>query len=261
MPLSRSLLGGLVTTAAASLALAGCGAASSSTGAAGAATASGSATAAASGTASSGSVAVSGAGADVYFPAAVGETWVYQVQEGAMKGTTTNKVTAVTSTAGGTQVTMANSEDFTGAVQTSTFDYVIHSDGSISIPMNFGTGADTFKVTSGGLAWPSPAQLASGRPVDDTITMSGSAAGQTISVTAHAVLKGEGTQSVTVPAGTYQATVIDEVETETVLGTPTTSDIKTWLVNGVGPVKEVMADGADGTDVGLNEVLTSFTKG
>jgi hypothetical protein len=259
MPLSRSLLGGLVTTAAASLVLAGCGASASGTGAAGTATASGSATAAASGTASSGSVTVSGT--DAYFPAAVGDTWVYQVQEGSMTGTTTNKVTAVTSTGSGTQVTMSDSEDFTGAVRTSTFDYLVHSDGSISVPMNFGTGADTFKVTSGGLAWPTPAQLASGQPVNDTITMSGTAAGQTFSVTAHAVLKGEGTQSVTVPAGTYQATVIDEVETETVLGTPTTSDIKTWLVNGVGPVKEVMADGADGADVGLNEVLTSFTKG
>jgi len=260
MPLSRSLLGGLVTTAAAGLTLAGC--ASGSVSVSASTGASGTATASASGSASSGSVSVSGTGIDAYFPAAVGETWVYQVTEGAMKGTTTNKVTAVSSVAAGTQVTMANSENFTGAVRNSTFDYVIHSDGSISVPMNFGTGADTFKVTSGGLAWPSPAQLATGQPVNDTITMSGTAAGQTFSVTARAVLKGEGTQSVTVPAGTYQATVIDEVETETVLGTPTTSDIKTWLVNGVGPVKEVMTDGADGTSAtGLSEVLTSFTKG
>jgi hypothetical protein len=259
MPRSRSLLGGLVTTAAAGLTLAGCGAANS----AGTVTVSGSATAAAaSGTASSGSVAVSGAGSDAYFPAAVGETWVYQVQEGATKGTTTNKVTAVASVASGTQVTMVNTGDFTGASRTSTFEYVIHSDGSISVPVNLGTGDDTFKVTSGGVAWPSPAQLASGRPVNDTITMSGSAAGQTFSVTAHAVLKGEGTQSVTVPAGTYQATVIDDVETESVLGTPTTSEVKTWVVNGVGPVKEVMTDGADGSSAAtFNEVLTSFTKG
>jgi hypothetical protein len=264
MSRSRSLLGGLVTTAAAGLTLAGCGAGSSagsvsataSTGASGTATAT--ASAAGSG---SGSLTISGDSS--YFPDTVGDTWVYQTQTSAGKSTATNKVTGVTSIASGTQVTLTDTNDVSGTTQSSSLQYIIHSDGSVGIPINLGSAADTvdFKVKSGGLAWPSPSQLASGQPVDDTIVMSFSEAGTTYSVTDHAVVKGEGTQSVTVPAGTYQATLIDDVETESILGTPTTFDIKTWVVNGIGPIKDTMTTGTAGDSDATTEVLQSFTKG
>jgi hypothetical protein len=137
-------------------------------------------------------------------------------------------------------------------------DYIVHSDGSISIPLDFG-GLSGFKLKSGGIGWPSPAQLASGQPTDDTIVMTGSVGGTSMTITSKAVVKGEGTQSVTVPADRYSATVVDEQETEKIEGTPVTTDDKTWLVNGVGPVKVEMTDGT-GTVSGL-EQLTSFTKG
>ena len=144
---------------------------------------------------------------------------------------------------------------------TNTFTYVIHPDGSIAIPVDTGEGG-SFKLTSGGLAWPTPAQIASGKPQDDTLTMSGTESGKSVNITAHAVFTGEGTQSVTVPAGSYTATVIDETETEKILGYPSTFNIKTWLVSGVGPVKEEMTSTMDGSSMlDQQEELTSFVKG
>ncbi len=52
------------------------------------------------------------------------------------------------------------------------------------------------------------------------------------------VVTGEGTQTVRVPAGTYQATLINEAMTEKFSGAAVGLDIRTWVANGVGPVKE-----------------------
>ena len=66
-------------------------------------------------------------------------------------------------------------------------------------------------------------------------------------VTAHITVKGDGTQSVTVPAGTYTATVVDMTESETIAGITISTEVMTWLANGVGPVKtEVIIDEAGG---------------
>ena len=263
MPRSRSTMAGLATTAAAAgLVLAGCHSSSSAT-ASGTATSSapGAATAAAtaSSAASAGTtVAAGGAGSVAYFPDQLGDTWVYSVTQGANKGTVTNKVTGLKPAATGTEVTMTDTDTEFGSDKPFPIDYIVHSDGSISIPLDFGAGSG-FKLKSGNLGWPSPSQLASGQPQNDTIVMTGSAGGTSITVTSKAVVKGEGTQSVSVPAGSYSATVVDEVETEKVEGTPVTSQVKTWLVNGVGPVKDEVMDGTGGIDE--LEQLTSFTKG
>ena len=60
------------------------------------------------------------------------------------------------------------------------------------------------------------------------------------------VVKGEGTQTVSVPAGTYQATVIDETMNEKFSGVAVNMDIRTWVANGVGPVKSEMTSNAAG---------------
>jgi hypothetical protein len=262
MPRSRSTMAGLATTAAAAgLVLTGCH--SSSPAATGSATSSAPSSAAAAATASSAAsagttVAAGGAGSVAYFPDQLGDTWVYSVTQGANKGTVTNKVTGLKPVATGTEVTMTDTDTEFGSDKPFPIDYIVHSDGSISIPLDFGAGSG-FKLKSGNLGWPSPSQLASGQPQNDTIVMTGSAGGTSITVTSKAVVKGEGTQSVSVPAGSYSATVVDEVETEKVEGTPVTSQVKTWLVNGVGPVKDEVMDGTGGIDE--LEQLTSFTKG
>jgi hypothetical protein len=110
MPYRPAVLAAAI--AAAGLAVAGCGphvtvnsagTPSSSPAAAGKATASASA---ASGTSNSGL-----AGAYTIFPAAVGNTWVYDetLATGSGTGTGTNRITAVTPVAGGEQVTMTSS--------------------------------------------------------------------------------------------------------------------------------------------------------
>jgi hypothetical protein len=153
---------------------------------------------------------------------------------------------------------MTDTDTEFGSDKPTTIDYIVHSDGSISIPLNIGATTG-LTLKSGNLGWPSPSQLASGQPQNDTIVMTDTAGGTNITVTSKAVVKGEGTQSVSVPAGSYSATVVDELETEKIAGTPVTSEVKTWLVNGVGPVKSVMTDGSGTVD--QTEQLTSFTKG
>lgn len=261
---SRYAMTGTLTaaTAAGLVALTGCHS-SSGAGAAAAPSSAGASSSAPAASSASGTPAAAGSGSTTvgYFPAEVGDTWVYQVSLDGNKGTVTNQVVALAPAAGGTEVTMKDTNTVTGTSQVSTFQYIIHPDGSISVPVNFG-GDSTLKLKSGGLAWPSPAQLASGQPEDNTIVLTGSVGGKSMTVTANAVVKGDGTQTVSVPAGSYTATVIDEVETEKILGVATSFDIKTWVANGVGPVKEEMTSNANGSSViATSEQLTSFTKG
>jgi len=262
MSRSRSSLGGLVAVAGtAGLALAGCHSGGGASPSASSASASAPGAAAAAGSAQASPDNGSGATTVGYFPAVVGDTWIYQVSLEGSQGTVTNQVTAVAPVAAGTEVTMKDTNTVSGASQVATFQFIIHSDGSISVPVNF-SGASGFKLKSGGLAWPSPAQLASGQPENNTIVMTASTGGKNMTVTANAVVKGDGTQTVSVPAGSYSATVIDEVETEKILGVATSFDIKTWVANGVGPVKEEMTSDTNGSSaIASSEQLKSFAKG
>jgi hypothetical protein len=68
-----------------------------------------------------------------------------------------------------------------------------------------------------------------------------------------------GPASVTVPAGTYQAILLEQTVTE---GAGNRDVIKSWVVNGIGQVKTdttVIVKGQ--RSVSSAEVLTSFTKG
>jgi len=258
----RRACAGVVTATAAVLALAGCHSSAGAASAPSSPPAAGSATADSSGAAPATSPAAgSGSGVDSYFPAQAGDTWTYTENVGGRQVTVSHKTTAVTHVTDGTQVTMSQTTNASGSPQTSTFTYIVRPDGSITVPMDFSDGSAGGTVTSTGLYWPGPAELASGQPVDETPVTTVTLSGQTTKVTAHAVVKGEGSQSVTVPAGTYPATVVDEVVTEKILGYTTTFDSKTWLANGVGPVKEVLTTGAGSDADAITEVLTSFTKG
>ena len=139
---------------------------------------------------------------------------------------------------------------------------IIHPDGSIQIPLTqFGASV---KIESGAIAWPSAAQLASGQSSTSTIVMKIDEAGLGETVRMPVTVKGEGTVSVTVPAGTYQATLINEEMTTSIDKDKITMDVRTWVANGVGPVKsEVLSNMAGGSaNTPLSgEELESFTKG
>jgi len=252
----------LAAAAAAGLALAGCGGTSGSGGSAAGSSAPASQPAASAGTssaASSGTVT-----GTAIFPVAVGDTWVYQDKVTGMRGTVTNQVAAITPNPGGGQrVTMKSHDDLAGiphAVTASTF--IIHPDGSISVPLTQ-VGTTQVTVKSGSIIWPSAAELASGQPHTDTLLVAVAVSGHAMTVKAHIVVRGAGTQTVHVPAGTYQATVINETMTEKVMGFSVALDIRTWLAAGVGPVQSEVStkEGALGGGIASEQVLKSFTRG
>lgn len=261
---ARSSAAGVLAAAAASgLVLAGCASSSGSDAASTSGSGSGQGTAGASAAAaSSGSSGSTSATTAAFFPLAVGNTWVYAVTGGTLsRGTVTNQVIALAPAAGGTKATLRAKETLAGSPTTTTSSLIVHSDGSISVPLTQ-VGNSAFKLESGSVIWPSAAELASGQPHRDTLVISMGGAGRSGTVRAHVVVKGEGTQTVRVPAGTYQATVINEAMTEKVSGFAVILNIRTWVANGVGPVKDEVTSSAGGRSaISIVEVLKSFTKG
>ena len=261
-----------VAAAAAGLVLTGCGktsgsgaaAAGATTGAAtSAATTSGggsTASAAATGSASQSSVVV--ASGALPFPNTVGDTWKYNNTNGT---TSENKIAAATQVSAGQQVTMDTTFIDNGTTTHDSYEYIIEPNGEIALPTSqFAPSSSgvTFKVISGGIYWPSAAQLASGQPVHTTLTMEFTVAGKTQTITEHITSQGQGTQSVTVPAGTYSASVVNVQESATIEGYNTTLDDKTWFASGVGPVQSELIDIDGGkTSIDSKEELVSFVKG
>jgi hypothetical protein len=269
-----------VTAAAAGLVLTGCGKSTGSGSAAAGAT-SGTATpgsaasgSAASGSAASGSTASATTSASqastvvstgsVPFPTTVGDTWDYSNSNGT---TTQNKIASSTQVATGQEVAMAVTLKNSGTTTRDTWDYIVEPNGQIALPTSqftssFANSGATIKIVSGGIFWPSAAQLASGQPVHTTLVMSIKVSGTTEKITEHVTSQGQGTQTVTVPAGTYKASVINVTETADIMGYNTTIDDKSWMATGVGPVQsEVINVDGSKTSIDDKEELTSFVKG
>jgi hypothetical protein len=248
-----------VIAIAAGLILAGCGGSSSSNGAAGG-NATGSSPAASHRPKSGGSTSAVTT-ASVPFPIGVGDTWTYKTTY----GTTVNRMTAVTPVSGGRQVTMSSAITSLGTTTHDTAYYVVHSDGSISLPFSqFNTNSSTtsVKLISGNIFWPPADQLSSGQAYHDALKIEFSEGGIKQNITAHVTVRGGGTQSVTVPAGTYNADIVNMTMSETFKGISVSTVVKTWLAPGVGPVKsEVILDEGDIDHVAAEDQLTSFKAG
>jgi hypothetical protein len=247
--------------AAAGLVLSGCGGSSGSNPPAGGTSKPASAQSPGSGGSTSAASANS-----VPFPVGVGDSWTYSTSDAAgTTGTVVNKMTAVTPVSGGQQVTMADTITSAGSTTSNSAYYVFHSDGSITLPFSqFNTGSSTssVKLLSGTLEWPSASALASGQSSNSTLQIQFSTNGQTENVTADITVKGAGMQSVTVPAGSYDATVVNMTMSETVEGIPVSDTVTTWLAPGVGPVKSQVVIDENGTSVTAGtQVLTAFTQG
>ena len=247
-----------VVAIAAGLAVAGCGGSSSSGAAAGGNAASKS-PAASHSTGSSGSTSVTTA--TVPFPVGVGDTWRYRTTDGR----TVNRIIAVTPASGGQQVTMRSAITNLGSTTHDTAYYVVNSDGSISLPFSqFDTSNSgaSVKLISGSIFWPPADQLSSGKAYHDVLKIEFSEDGTTQNVTAHVTVRGGGTQSVTVPAGTYNADVVNMTMAETIEGISVSSVVRTWLAPGVGPVQsEVILHEGGTTHVAAENKLVSFKTG
>jgi hypothetical protein len=240
--------------------LAGCGASGSPGVAAGstssAATTSPSASASASATSDSNTLVTTGS---VPYPIAVGNTWVYKTTASinSENGTETNKVLAVVPVPGGHKVTMSETTDIAGKTTTQSDVFTFYSNGTIAYPMN---GA--VSVEGDGIVWPNAAQLASGKAFHSVLRVNTGQPGASQYQDANVTVQGAGTDTVTVPAGTYQATKVIMTVTEKVGSYSSTVETDTWQAAGTGPVKTTVSIHAGGNvTASSTEVLLSFTKG
>lgn len=248
----------VVSLAGIGLLLAGCNSNSPSASSTGGAAGTGSGSPASSPT---GSTSGQGVGTPL-FPVAVGNTWTYTFSASTERGTEVEKVTAVTPVSGGNRVTLQLTPHIAGLPSNSTsLIYIFHSDGSITVPFQQ-VGSSEVTVKSGSIVWPSQAELTSGQPEHSKLVVAIHTSTLSTTVTANITVKGEGTQSVTVPAGTYSATVVNESIAEKVEGVAVSTVVKTWLAPGVGPVKsEVLSSTLGVTKTGAVDELKSFHKG
>lgn len=186
------------------------------------------------------------------FPVRVGNTWVYQTKVGGVSGQTTNRIVATGPGSAGFLVTMSSATNVTGASGSGTAGYTFYPDGTVGYPAPAINGV---AVTGGGIRWPNAAALASGRAYHSTLKIQVGSSGQTQDAGVN--VYGAGTETVTVPAGTYQASVV--VTTITAKGE--TIVVTTWIAQGVGTVKtQTQVSGAGGAGLTTTEELVSFTK-
>jgi hypothetical protein len=251
-----------VLTAAGGLILTGCGASSGSSAAATQSSGTTQSAGSSSATSSTGSTSTTVSSASLPFPTTPGDTWIYSNTNGS---TSENKVVSVTQVSSGQQVLMDNTFKDEGATTSSRYSYIVEPNGEITLPFNEFDSTQSgvsVKLISGGLYWPSAADLASGQAHHTTLTIAFTVAGKTEQVETHITATGGGTQSVTVPAGTYSATVVNMLESEKFDGINVSTDIKTWLASGVGPVQnEIVSVDGSTQNITSKEELTSFVKG
>jgi hypothetical protein len=261
---ARRVAGAAALLVSAGLALTGCKVSMTASGtsspAATSSPASGSPAADTTSPAASSTSPATGTQAAAFFPVAVGNTWVYATTLAGQPGhDITTRMTAVNQTADGQQVTMSVA---TGTAAPTLVTYVFHPDGSITVPVTqFDT--KTLRLTSGSVVWPSQGQLAARQAVTSTLAFTQTTGGKVSHETAHVTVQGGGIQTVTVPAGTYQAQLINETFTQSAGTVPVRFTLQTWVANGVGPVKSAL--GGISTSVGsipaIIEELKSFTAG
>jgi hypothetical protein len=245
----------------AAIALAGCGSAASTSAASGGSpkgslSASASMSASAITSADATASPSGAAGTSAPFPVAVGNTWIYQAVTSINNAhsTDTKKILSVTPTTGGRQVTMSDTV-IPGSAKV-TQNYLFYDNGQIGFPISQSHGVTL--VSGNGIVWPNAADLAAGKATHST-SMIKLTSGQF--ETADVTVSGGGTESVSVPAGTYQATLVNMTILTHVGSFTTTITIKEWTAPGTGPVKsEEIIKAAGQSQVTSTETLLTFTK-
>jgi len=187
------------------------------------------------------------------FPVAVGNTWVYRTTVGGQTGQTTNRIIAAYPAAAGYEVTMDSTTDVAGTVSTVQPVFVFYPDGTVGYPVPLAGG---LSVVGDGVRWPDAAGLASGQAYHSLVRILLGQTGQYEN--ADVTVRGEGTASVSVPAGTYQASVVDM----TITAKAASVEVSTWIAQGVGPVQSaVLIQAAGMTEYTVTNVLLSFSRG
>ena len=191
------------------------------------------------------------------FPVAVGNTWVYRTTVGDQTGRTTNRIVSAGPVAAGYEVTMSSTTDVAGTATAAQPVYLFYPDGTIGYPVPPINGVS---VAGGSIRWPDAAGLASGRTYHSVVRILDSQTGQYEN--ANVTVRGEGTTSVSVPAGTYQASLVNTIIAAKVGGSITTVEVAIWIAQGTGPVQTaVLIQSAGKIELTATNVLLSFTKG
>jgi hypothetical protein len=255
---ARAVLAGTAVVA-----LAGCGASTGSSEVASGATSSATASTASTSTSASAtpvSTSSSSVTGSPLYPIAVGNTWVYQTTASVSgeNGLQTTKVLSVVPVSGGQRVTMSETTDVHGVKTTNDDNTIFYSDGKIAYPVAGGE----VTVLGGGVLWPTAAELASGKVFHSVLRIKVAKSGPVQDQNANVTVQGQGTSTVTVPAGTYQATLVTMTISVKVGGVSSTEEVQTWAAPGTGPVKTKVSVHATG-NIALTstEELLSFTKG
>ena len=166
------------------------------------------------------------------FPVAVGNTWVYQTTASGETGQTTNRIVSAGPGPAGYEVTMTSTTAVAGTATAVQLVYVFYPDGTIGYAVPPINGVS---VAGGGIRWPDAAGLASGRAYHSVLRILVAQTGQYEN--ADVTVQGAGTTSVSVPAGTYQASVVNTTIAAKVGGYTTTVEVTIWIAQGIGPVK------------------------
>jgi hypothetical protein len=141
-------------------------------------------------------------------------------------------------------VTVSSTTDVGGSASTAVPVYTFYPNGTIGYPVPQVSGVPV----TGTVRWPDAEGLASGKIYRSTLHIEGGDADVTV--------QGTGTTSVSVPAGTYRASVVKT----TITAQGQTVEVTVWIAQGTGPVKtEVVIRAPGGTGLTTNELL-SFTK-
>jgi hypothetical protein len=256
-----------VLVGAVALALAGCASAATSGAAANGTPAGGSSASAAPASAASSPAAPATQGATpgavvpagaVPFPIAVGNTWVYETVAAINNAHSVviKRVMSVAPVPGGHQVAMSAMVRQGPAQKTTQEYYVFYANGQTGFPVHEPNGFSV--VSSNGVLWPDAAGLASGRAYHSVLT---ARLGDGRYETADVTVQGGGTSSVTVPAGTYQASLVTMTMVMMIGRFTSTTVVKVWTAPDAGPVKSEQFITAGGkTQLTTTEALLSFTK-
>lgn len=203
----------------------------------------------------------------VYYPVAVGNTWVYSIDYGTGPVVTDTEVmSAVEPVANGASATIDRTfhwEDGSQPDLTDSVEYVFHDDGSLTLPFqSIPTGAGVVTVESGTIQWPSTAEFEAGTPKTGTIEASVDTGGTVTAEVIAFTVQGSGTESVSVPAGTYTARKLLQnllISLPDLGVTDIPVDTVTWLAEDVGAVRAEVPDSAGGDSI--VQQLVSFTPG
>jgi hypothetical protein len=150
---------------------------------------------------------------------------------------------------------MSSTTDAAGTATAAQPVYLFYPDGTIGYPVPPINGVS---VAGGSIRWPDAAGLASGRTYHSVVRILDSQTGQYEN--ASVTVRGEGTTSVSVPAGTYQASLVNTVIAAKVGGSITTVEVAIWIAQGTGPVQTaVLIQAAGKIELTTTNVLLSFT--